>query len=57
MDLTKEDREGEEYATEISLGGTPSCAALALATAAAITILAGDDDEEQESQEAARSAA
>ena len=57
MDLTKEDREGEECATEISLGGTPSRAALAFATAAAITVLAGDDEEEQESQAAVRSAA
>ena len=56
MDLTKEDREGEECATEISLGGTPSRAALAFATAA-ITVLAGNDNEEQESQAAVRSAA
>ena len=33
MDLTKEDREGEECSTEISLGGTPSRVALALAAA------------------------
>ena len=57
MDLTKEDREGEECSTEISLGGTPSRAALALAAAAAITVLAGEDGKEQESQAAARSAA
>ena len=57
MDLTKEDREGEECATKISLGGTPSRAALALAAAAAITVLAGEDGKEQESQAAARSAA
>ena len=42
MDLSEEDREGEEGAATISLGGTPSGAALALAAAA----LADEDDEE-----------
>ena len=53
MDLTKEDREGEECSTEISLGGTPSRAALALA-AAATAALVCENDEKQESQEASR---
>ena len=39
MDLTKEDREGEECSTEISLGGTPSRAALALAAAATAALV------------------
>ena len=53
MDLTKEDREGEECSTEISLGGTPSRAALALA-AAATAALVCENDGKQESQEASR---
>ena len=53
MDLTKEDREGEECSTEISLGDTPSRVALALA-AAATAALVCKNDEKQESQEAWR---
>ena len=53
MDLTKEDREGEECSTEISLGSTPSRAALALA-AAATAALVCENDKKQESQEASR---
>ena len=57
MDMTEEDREGKECATEISLGGTPSLTTLALmatialllalAAATAIAALAGEDDEKQ----------
>ena len=39
MDLTKEDREGEGCSTEISLGSTPSRAALALAAAATAALV------------------
>ena len=53
MDLTKEDREGEECSTDISLGDIPSRAALALA-AAATAALVCENDEKQESQEASR---
>ena len=53
MDLTKEDREGKECSTEISLGDTPSRAALALA-AAATAALVCKNDEKQESQELSR---
>ena len=53
MDLTKEDREGKGCSTEISLGSTPSRAALALA-AAATAALVCENDEKQESQEASR---
>ena len=53
MDLTKEDQEGEEGPTEISLGCTPSRAPLNLVTAA-MAALACEDDEKQESQEASR---
>ena len=52
MDLTKEDREGEECSTDISLGDIPSRAALALA-AAATAALVCENDEKKESQEAA----
>ena len=53
MDLTKEDREGEECSTDISLGDIPSRAALALA-AAATAALVCENDEKQESQEVSR---
>ena len=53
MDLTKEDWKGEECSTEISLGSTPSRAALALA-AAATAALVCENEEKQESQEASR---
>ena len=39
MDLTKEDRESEGCSTEISLGSTPSRAALALAAAATAALV------------------
>ena len=58
VDLSEEDREGEEGATKISLGGTPTGAALALAATAASADeddeepLADEDDEELESEAA-----
>ena len=58
MDLSEEDREGEEGAATISLGGTPSGAALALPAAAALADeddkepLAAEEDEELESEAA-----
>ena len=43
IDLTKEDREGEECSTEISMGGTPSHATLPFVAAATAALVCEND--------------